>query len=80
VPSVQSVDKIVDGYVKAYQKLYQRSPTEVNILDQEWVVVNGARMRIGELEFLTGQLRQEYEQIAGSKRSVVSRLINWLKS
>lgn len=77
---MQSIDKIVDGYVKAYQKLYRRSPTEVNILDQEWVVVNGARMRVGELEFLTGQLRQEYEQIADSKRSMVSRLIQWLKS
>lgn len=75
-----NTEKVMQNYVEAYQKLYQRTPTDIRALDHEWVIVNGARMRITELEYLTGRLQLEYEQIAGAKRNLVNRLIKWLRS
>ena len=47
------------------------------MLDNGWVSVNGARMRATELEFLTQQLRIEYNQHLDQRRSMVKRLIGW---
>lgn len=77
---MQTIEKVVHNYMQAYQKLYRRTPADLRILDQEWVIVNGARMRITELEFLTARLQQEYEQVVGAKRNVLARLINWFKT
>ncbi|MCU0514394.1 MAG: hypothetical protein MUE40_17720 [Anaerolineae bacterium] len=77
---MQSIEKVVHSYTQAYQRLYRRIPSDLRILDQEWVIVNGARMRVSELEFLTTRLQQEYEQGAGARRSVITRLINWFKN
>lgn len=74
-----TVEKVTHNYAQAYQKLYNRTPRELRILDHEWVVVNGARMRISELEFLTHQLLNEYNQGLQNRRNLVSRLINWFK-
>jgi hypothetical protein len=65
--------------VDAYQKLYNRMPKDVHTLDAEWVVVNGARMRIAELEYLTKQLQQEYAQGLEQKRNIVVKLMKWFK-
>jgi glutamine cyclotransferase len=75
-----STDKVMSNYSEAYQKLYKRMPRELHALDQEWVIVNGARMRITELEYLTGQLLKEYQQSKNHRRNIVNRLINWLRS
>lgn len=77
---MQTIEKVVHNYMQAYQRLYRRTPSDLRILDQEWVIVNGARMRVTELEFLTSRLQQEYEQAASAKRNVLSRLINWFKT
>ena len=77
---MQSIEKVVHNYMQAYQQLYQRTPADLRIIDQEWVIVNGARMRVTELEFLTSRLQQEYEQVSSSRRSVIARLIRWLKT
>lgn len=74
-----SPDKVMSNYAQAYQKLYNRMPKDLRLLDQEWVIVNGARMRVTELEYLTRQILQEYNQTLGQKRTIVSRLIQWLK-
>ncbi len=74
------VEKVMMNYVEAYQKLYHRVPTDVRAIDQEWVIVNGARMRVVELEKLTSHIMQEYEQVVGAKRNVIGRLIKWFKS
>lgn len=74
-----SPDKVMLNYAQAYQKLYNRMPKDLRLLDQEWVIVNGARMRVSELEYLTRQLLQEYNQTLGQKRTIISRLIQWLK-
>ncbi|MFW5748798.1 MAG: hypothetical protein ACOCYT_04210 [Chloroflexota bacterium] len=49
------------------------------MLDQDWVIVNGARMRVRELEYLTHQMQLEYRQALEQRRGVVQRLMHWLK-
>jgi len=72
-------NSIVESYVLAYQKLYKRHPKELRLLDEDWVIVNGARMRLSELAYLTTHLQKEYSQGLMDKRGALRRLINWLK-
>jgi len=76
--SVRS-ETVIDHYAEAYRNLYNRLPKDLRVLDNEWVIVNGARMRVKELEYLTQQLQQEYKQGIIEKRSIVTRLVRWLK-
>jgi predicted patatin/cPLA2 family phospholipase len=74
-----ATQQIVEHYTDAYQKLYNREPRDIRMVDSEWIIVNGARMRVNELESLTHQLRAEYQQGREEKRSVVQRLVKWFK-
>ena len=67
----------LNHYVQAYQQLYKKTPRDLRMLGNDWVSINGARMRTTELEFLTQQLQLEFSQQVVSRRSVVSRLIGW---
>ncbi|MFC1959405.1 hypothetical protein ACFLYO_01725 [Chloroflexota bacterium] len=66
-------------YEQVYRKLYQREPRELRDLGAGWVLVNGARMQVLELEKLTDQLLVEYRQLTAEKKSVVKRLMRWLR-
>lgn len=66
-------------YTEAYQKLYQRTPKDLRDLGNDWVIVNGARMRVAELEYLTAQLQLEYRQSMSEKRSLVAKLLKFFK-
>ncbi len=72
-------DQVLSHYTEAYQKLYNRRPKELRHLENGWVLVNGARMRLTELEYLTIQLQREYNQGTEQRRSVVNRLLGWFK-
>lgn len=72
-------EKIIASYVEAYERLYERQPKQLDVLDSEWVIVNGARIHISDLAYLTTKLNQEYQQTVTQKRGVVLRLISWLK-
>lgn len=72
-------DKVIAHYTEAYQKLYNRNPRDLEIIDNEWIIVNGARMRVAELEYLTKQLQLEYNQSKIEKRNILNRLITWFK-
>ena len=72
-------EKAMIHYAQAYQRLYKRLPKDLRALDNNWVVVNGARMRVNELEYLTRQLQQEYDQSLAQRRSMVNRLLKWFK-
>ncbi len=72
-------EQVIAHYSDAYQKLYNRRPRDIQNLDNGWVIVNGARMRITELEYLTQQLQQEINQDLLKRRNVVTRLLKWLK-
>jgi hypothetical protein len=74
-----SAEQVMTHYAEAYRQLYNRLPRELRALDNNWVIVNGARMRVTELEYLTQQLQQEYKQGLPERRSVVLRLVKWLK-
>lgn len=74
-----TADKAIYQYARAYHRLYNRLPRDLRAVDAEWVIVNGARMRAVELEYLTKQLQQEYNKGRDQRKSVVMRLLNWFK-
>ncbi|NDJ77652.1 MAG: hypothetical protein GYB65_15480 [Chloroflexi bacterium] len=71
------VEKAMARYLEVYLALYQREPKELRDLGDEWVLVNGARMRVDELENLAAELSREYQQVLSNKRSIVKKLMNW---
>ena len=71
------IEKAMARYLDMYQKLYHRSPRELRDLGNDWVLVNGARMSVDQLESLTGELALEYERYLKTRRSAVQRLLNW---
>jgi len=77
--SIQSTNNVMHRYAEAYEKLYNRRPRDLRAVDDDWVIVNGARMRIAELEHLTNQLQMEYKQALSNKKSIVGKLIKWFK-
>lgn len=77
--SIQNVNSVMFRYAEAYQKLYNRRPRDLRALDDNWVIVNGARMPLSELDHLTKQIQLEYKQTLAKKRNMVGRLIKWFK-
>jgi hypothetical protein len=75
-----NIENAMARYLEVYQSLYRRAPTELRELGGEWVLVNGARMTIGELEQLTEQLQRELQTEQARKRNLVKRLLNWFGS
>ncbi|MBE2270288.1 MAG: hypothetical protein IAE80_18770 [Anaerolinea sp.] len=74
-----SADQAMYHYADAYKKLYKRMPKDLRAVDSNWVIVNGARIQVEELEHLTARLLHEYDQSIAQKKNLVSRLINWFK-
>lgn len=77
---ISSAEQVIGQYKQAYQKLYERTPQYLYVLDNEWVIVNGARMRTTELQYIVQRLNEEYKQVHAKRQSVVQRLISWLKN
>jgi hypothetical protein len=77
---VVNTEKAMARYLEIYQSLYRRTPTELRDLGSDWVLVNGARMTLMELEQLTAQLQRELQEEQMRKRSLVKRLLNWFGS
>ncbi|MGJ3238187.1 MAG: hypothetical protein ACFE0Q_05725 [Anaerolineae bacterium] len=77
--TIQNTNNVMHRYAEAYEKLYNRRPRDLRAVDDDWVIVNGARMRLAELEHLTRQLQLEYQQTLNNKRNLVSKLIKWFK-
>jgi len=75
-----NTEKAMATYLEIYQSLYRRAPTELRDLGGDWVLVNGARMSLVELEQLTEQLRAELHQEQNRKRSLVKRLLTWFSN
>lgn len=75
-----NAEKAMARYAEVYKVLYRRSPSELRDLGGEWVLVNGARMTVPELEQLTGQLQRELQQEQARKRNIVKRLLGWFSS
>jgi hypothetical protein len=73
-------EKAIAQYVHAHQQLYGRPPRDVRVLNRDWVIVNGAQIRVGELEHLTRQLALEYNQSLTQRKSLVLKLLNFFKN
>jgi len=73
-------EQVIGQYKQAYQRLYNRTPQYLYVLDDEWVVVNGARMRATELQYVVQRLNEEYKQEHDKRQSVINRLISWFKN
>jgi hypothetical protein len=75
-----NTEKVMAKYLEIYQSLYRRAPTELLDLGGDWVLVNGARMTLVELEQLTDQLQRELQQEQARKRGLVKRLLAWFNN
>ncbi len=75
-----NIERAMARYLEIYQSLYKRKPSELRDLGSDWVLVNGARMTLHELEQLTGQLQSEFQQEQMRKRGLVKRLLGWFTS
>ena len=75
-----NTENVMAKYLEIYQSLYRRAPSELRDLGGDWVLVNGARMSIIELEQLTDQLQRELQQEQHRKRSLVKRLLTWFSN
>jgi hypothetical protein len=71
------VEKAMARYSNLYLSLYQRAPKELRDLGNNWVLVNGARMNVDELENLSEELNREYQQVLANKRTLVKKLLGW---
>lgn len=76
---MEAAERTLLNYARVYQQLYQRQPADLRVLDDEWVSVKGARMRVSELAYLTLQLQQEYHRGRDQRRNIILRLVQWLK-
>jgi hypothetical protein len=72
-----NTDQAMNRYLEIYKSLYRRMPSELRDLGGNWVLVNGARMSVEELEQLSDQLQHELWQEQHRKRSLVNRLLKW---
>ena len=72
-----NVDRAMAHYLDVYQSLYRRAPSELRDLGNSWVLVNGARMTLQELNQLTEQLRNEFQLERERKRGMLRKLVSW---
>lgn len=72
-----NTERAMARYLDIYQALYRRTPSELRDLGSDWVLVNGARMSLEELEQLTEQLQMELHEERARKRNIVKRLLGW---
>jgi hypothetical protein len=75
-----NTEKSMARYLEIYQSLYKRAPSELRDLGEQWVLVNGARMTVQELNDLTDQLQRELQQEQARKRNLVKRLLTWFSN
>ena len=75
-----NTENVMAKYLEIYQSLYRRAPSELRDLGGDWVLVNGARMSIIELEQLTDQLQRELQEEKSRKRGLVKRLLTWFSN
>ena len=70
--------QVLSHYASAYQQLYKRTPSDLRLVENNWVIVNGTRMRLNELEYLALQLQKENAQQSVQQHDVLHRVIGWL--
>ncbi len=74
-----NADTAMMRFTSAYVKLFKRMPQNLQAIDNNWVLVNGARFQIVELEFLSAHMELQYKLVQQQKRGLIQRLVRWLK-
>lgn len=74
-----SSETAIMRFADAYLKLFKRLPQDLHALDSNWIVVNGARFQVVELEFLSAHMELQYKLVQEQKRGLINRLIRWLR-
>ena len=74
-----STETAIMRFSDAYLKLFRRMPQDLHALDSNWIVVNGARFQVVELEFLSAHMELQYKLVQQQRRGLVHRLIRWLR-
>jgi hypothetical protein len=74
-----SADTAMRRFTSAYVKLFKRMPQDLHAIDGNWIIVNGARFQIVELEFLSAHMELQYKLVQQQKRGLINRLVRWLK-
>ena len=74
-----SADTAMSRFTSAYVKLFKRMPQDLHVIDGNWILVNGARFQIVELEFLSAHMELQYKLVQQQKRGLINRLVRWLK-
>lgn len=72
-----TIEQAITEFTRAYERLYQRWPDELNIVDGLYVVLNSVRLNAVELQHLTSELHREYRQTLPERRETMERLVAW---
>jgi hypothetical protein len=65
-------------YADAFYRVHRFMPDDLLALDDDWVFVNGVRIHVSEVNWLTNCLEQEFA-MQQQKRGVVVRLIEYFE-
>ncbi len=72
-----TISQLITEFTRAYERLYQRWPDELRIIDETWVVVNGMEVNATSLQCLTDGLKREYAETTTEKKKTTQRLVDW---
>ncbi len=72
-----TIAQLITEFTHAYERLYQRWPEELRMIDDTWVVVNGMEMNATGLNALIDELKREYAQTVTEKKKTTQRLVAW---
>ena len=65
-------------YTDAFYRVHRYVPDDIFAVDENWVFLNGVKIPVSEVAWLTNCLEQEYA-IQQMKRGVVVRLIEYFE-
>ncbi len=75
---VMTAEQALMCYADAFYRVHRYMPDDLLALDEDWVFVNGVRIHVSEVNWLTNCLEQEFA-VQQQKRGVVIRLIEYFE-
>ena len=70
-----TIEQAITEFTRAYERLYQRWPDELRIVDDLHVILNSVRLNTSELQHLTNDLHREYSQALPERKRTMERLV-----
>ena len=72
-----TIEQAITEFTRAYERLYQRWPDELRIVDGLYVILNSVRLNAIELQHLTSELHREYFQTLPERKRTMQRLVSY---